>query len=245
MDVEAGRHVGDPVYLLAHGVSSGVQGVLYQSTDAGQSWQRLALGVLPSMAAPSHAPSALYVPQAHHSVAPPFVATYRRLGPYLLGSPVTEAYREAEVLTQDFAHLRLEWRQGHVVVGDLGTSVYPYEHLGEVSRVPARPNTPTQRYFAQTRQLLQGDFLQFWQTHGGLATFDAPISGIQHEDNGDGSGRVYAVQWFQKARLERHPETHHPRFAILLGLLGRESVYVRGWLPPRHHRGRYEQGIYW
>jgi hypothetical protein len=25
------------------------------------------------------------------------------------------------------------------------------------------------------------------------------------------------VQWCQKARLERHPETHHPRFAILLG----------------------------
>jgi hypothetical protein len=242
MDVEAGRHVGDPVYLLAHGISSGVQGVLYRSTDAGQSWQRLAVGVLPSMAAASHAPGALYVPQARHSVAFPFVATYRRLrlGPYLLGQPVTEAYREAEVLTQDFAHLRLEWRQGHVVVGNLGTAVYP-----AVSRVPARPNTPTRRYFPQTGQLLQGDFLHFWQTHGGLATFGAPISGIEHERNGDGSGRIYAVQWFQKARLERHPETHTPRVAILLGLLGRKSVYVRGWLPPRHHPGRYEQRIYW
>jgi hypothetical protein len=86
-----------------------------------------------------------------------------------------------------------------------------------VSRVPARPNTPTQRYFPRTGQLLQGDFLRFWQAHGGLATVGAPITGIQREGNGDGSGRVYAVQWFQKARLERHPETHHPRFAILLG----------------------------
>ena len=41
MDVGAGRHVGDPVYLLAHGVSSGVQGVLYRSTDAGQSFFNL------------------------------------------------------------------------------------------------------------------------------------------------------------------------------------------------------------
>jgi hypothetical protein len=140
-------------------------------------------------------------------------------------------------------HLRLEWRQGHVVVGDLGTAVYPYEPGFVVDRVPARPNTATQRYFPQTGHLLQGDFLRFWQTHGGLATFGAPISGILHEPNGDGSRRVYAVQWFEKARLERHPETHHPRFAILLGLVGRESVYVRGWLPPRHHRGRGEQGI--
>src|SRR2546423_804622 len=130
MDVEAGRHVGDPVYLLARGMRDGVQGVLYRSTDAGQSWQRLALGVLPSLAAPSHAPGALYVPHARHSVAPPFVATYRRLGPYLLGQPVTEAYREAEVLTQDFEHLRLQVRQGHVVAAHLGGEVYPYESTG-------------------------------------------------------------------------------------------------------------------
>jgi hypothetical protein len=37
------------------------------------------------------------------------------------------------------------------------------------------------------------------------------------------------VQWFRTARLEWHPETHTPRFAILLGLLGRESLYVHGW----------------
>src|SRR5256714_7244440 len=133
-----------------------------------------------------HATGALYVPQARHSVASPFVATYRRLVPYLLGPSVTEAYRQAEVLTQDFDHLRLEWRQGRVVVGNLGTAIYPYELGGGMSRVPARPNTPTQRYFPQTGQLLQGDFLHFWQTRGGLATFGAPISGIQHEGNGDG-----------------------------------------------------------
>src|SRR5437588_7636425 len=172
-------------------------GVLYRSTDAGQSWQRLALGVLPSMAARGHATGALYVPQARHSVASPFVATYRRLVPYLLGQPVTEAYREAEVLTQDFDHLRLEWRQGRVVVGNLGAAIYPYELGGGMSRVPARPNTPTQRYFPQTGQLLQGDFLHFWQTRGGLATFGAPISGIQHEGNGDNRGDV-ARPWRER-----------------------------------------------
>jgi hypothetical protein len=81
------------------------------------------------------------------------------LRPYLLGQAVAAAYREAEVLTQDFDHLRLEWRQGHVVVGNLGAAIYPYELGGGVSRVPARPNTPTQRYFPQTGQLLQGDLL--------------------------------------------------------------------------------------
>src|SRR5205085_12004905 len=114
-------------------------GVLYRSTDAGQSWQRLALGVLPSMAARGHATGALYVPQARHSVASPFVATYRRLVPYLPGPPVTEPDRAAAVLTQDFAPLRLVGRQGRGVAGHPGTAIYRSDLGGGTSRAPARP----------------------------------------------------------------------------------------------------------
>jgi hypothetical protein len=51
------------------------------------------------------------------------------------------------------------------------------------------------------------------------------------QENGDGTGQSYDVQWFEKARLERHPELHNPRYAILLGLLGKASLQDRGWLP--------------
>lgn len=33
-----------------------------------------------------------------------------------------------------------------------------------------------------------------------------PIAEATHETNGDGSGRVYEMQWFANGRLEYHPE---------------------------------------
>lgn len=243
IDIEAGRRYGDPAYLLAKSVRNGVQGVLYRTTDAGRSWRPLPLGMLPPATSQSHAPSALYLPRNGHHVAAVFVRMYHHLGPYILGLPVTEPYWEGNTLTQDFDHLRLEWRHGHIAVGSLGNEVYWPERLlnGPYPPISARSDTPTQRYFPQTRQLLQGDFYAFWKAHGGLAIFGAPISPVVHEQNDDGSGRTYAVQWFQNARLERHPEVHNRRFAILLGLLGRESLYVRGWLPPRYP----DSDFYW
>src|SRR2546421_9979595 len=105
----------------------------------------------PLSRSPTPAPAPLSVPPPRHSVAPPFVATYRRLGPYLLGQPVTEAYREAEVLTQDFEHLRLQVRQGHVVGAHLGGAVYPHQSTG--GRVPFAPPAPAmspRRYLRHT-----------------------------------------------------------------------------------------------
>jgi hypothetical protein len=228
----AGSRAGDPVYLLARGTRDNVQGLLYRSTDAGRSWQRLDAGLLPNLAPPSMAPGTLYVAASHHSVAAPFVATYRQMSPLVLGNPVTEAYLEGAVLTQDFQHLRLELRGGHVVVGNLGADVLYYTHWnGYFAEATPVSNTATRRYFPSTHHLLQGDLLRFWQTHGGLAVFGAPLTDVIKEENGDGSGRVYELQWFEKARLERHPETHNPRYAILLGLLGKESLRGRHWAP--------------
>jgi hypothetical protein len=228
IDVAAGTHAGDPVYLLGQGVSGNVHGLLYRSSDGGKSWQRLpaggpATGTLPSATPRSHAPGALYVPRAHHSVAAPFVATYRHMSPLILGDPVTEAYTRGTTLTQDFDHLRLDLHDGRVVVGSLGSDVFATSYTGQgLAPVAPVPSTPARLYFPQTRHTLQGDMLRYWQNHGGLAVFGAPLSEVVLYHNGDGSGRTYQVQWFQNARLERHPENHDPRYAILLGLLGKE-----------------------
>lgn len=96
--------------------------------------------------------------------------------------------------------------------------------------MPAQPNTATSRYFADKHHLLRGDLLKYWQTHGGLAVFGEPISEVVREANGDGSGRSYEMQWFQKARLERHPENANTSYAILLGLLGPQALHERGWV---------------
>lgn len=212
---------------------------MYRSSDAGRTWRQLPIGVLPTTVAPAHAPGALYVPQTRHAVAPPFVAAYRRLGLPIVGYPVTEAYMEGDAPTQDFERLRLQVRRGRVVVAHLGAALYPSESsgdLGPYGRVAPAPSP--RRYFLQTGHAVRGEFLRYWEEHDGVDLFGAPISDIKYAPNSDGSGRVYAMQWFEKVRLEWHPEAGG---AVLLGLLGSESLYIRGWLPP--HAG--EGSFYW
>ena len=54
-----------------------------------------------------------------------------------------------------------------------------------------------------------------------------PLSEPQPETLGD--GRLYTVQWFERARFELHPE-NKPPYNVLLGLLGNE---LRAALAPQ------------
>jgi hypothetical protein len=158
----------------------------------------------------------------------------------IVGYPVTEAYMQGDVLVQDFEHLRLELHGRQVVVGDLGTDVF-FAHLalgdpglaayqyGEGAVRPV-PNSPSVLYFPSTRHTIRGNLLRFWEAHGGLAVFGAPLTEVFRDSNGDGSRRIYSMQYFQHARLELHPENRDPRYTILLGLLGPESLLERGWV---------------
>jgi len=232
-DVQAGTRMGDPVYVLSK------SGVLYRSDDAGLSWQRLTAGILPNAQPPSTAPGALLVHLTKHSVAPAFVSTYRKLGAFVVGNPVTEAYWEGTVLTQDFEHMRLQLRGAVVTVADLGTEALsralqvdnPDSVLvdGFNDEPSLGPNNATRQYFPQTHHSVTGSFLLYWRSHGGQAVLGAPITKVVTDSNGDGSGRKYQMQYFQNVRLEYHPENKDPHFQILLGLLGDESLLYRGW----------------
>ncbi|MBN9390595.1 MAG: hypothetical protein J0I20_21370 [Chloroflexi bacterium] len=72
-------------------------------------------------------------------------------------------------------------------------------------------------YFNETGQYLQGTFLEYWQSHGGLPIFGFPIT-PQFYENG------YMVQYFERNRFEYHPENAGTPYEVLLGLLGREKL---------------------
>jgi hypothetical protein len=147
---------------------------------------------------PTEAPGARYVPATEHNVAAPLVATFRRLGPYLLGTPLTEAYREHGVLVQVFAHLRLELRSGAAVPGALGRDLHPL-----APRQAAVSSTATRRYFRRTGQIVSGELLAFWQAHGGEALFGDPISGVVYHQNGDRSSFELAFEGLQHSARHR------------------------------------------
>lgn len=97
-------------------------------------------------------------------------------------------------------------------------------------------------WFAQTGhtvcdQANGAGFRSYWQNHGlldnrldaygrSLALFGLPLSEPRMEQNA--SGNRVLTQWFERARMEWHPQ-NSPQFRVLLGLLG---VEVRGGIDP-------------
>ncbi len=89
---------------------------------------------------------------------------------------------------------------------------------------PPLPNTgpvnqPTET-FPETGVSLSGSLLDFWHTNGALAIFGFPID-TERESNG------LVFQWFERNRLEIHPENVAP-YNILLGRLGVEVLAKKG-----------------
>ncbi len=80
-------------------------------------------------------------------------------------------------------------------------------------------------FFPQTGHSLDEPFLSYWQRNGGLPVFGYPLSEAFSEKSPT-DGKVYQVQYFERNRLEYHPEVKGTTGEIQLGLLGKE-FYAR------------------
>ena len=84
-----------------------------------------------------------------------------------------------------------------------------------------------QQCFPETGQCISGRIREFWNQNGGLPVFGFPIGPQQEEQI---EGKPFQVQWFERNRLELHPENQRP-YDVLLGRLGadRLSQQSRDW----------------
>ena len=105
------------------------------------------------------------------------------------------------------------WLAGLMVVA-LAALLVPIARVGAAA--------PDRVYFSQTGHQVGAPFLQFWRAHGGLAVYGYPITEAMQERS-DLDGATYTVQYFERARLERHPENAAP-WDIILGQLGRNNA---------------------
>jgi hypothetical protein len=87
--------------------------------------------------------------------------------------------------------------------------------------IAAFTSNPTHRYFAATGHSIQGEILRFWTGHGGLPIFGYPLSEELKED-----GRT--VQYFERARLEWHPELADTGYGVLPSPLGAMQLRSAG-----------------
>jgi len=82
--------------------------------------------------------------------------------------------------------------------------------------------------FPDTGHTVQGVFKTAWQ-RGSLTLFGYPRTSQFYEKN-PSDNRFYLVQYFERVRMEYHPEYAGTSHEVLFGLLGNQLLYEHGWL---------------
>ncbi|HEU5089278.1 MAG TPA: hypothetical protein VFT99_17605 [Roseiflexaceae bacterium] len=86
---------------------------------------------------------------------------------------------------------------------------------------PARAGGPC-RYFETTGYNICNLYFRiYWEQNGGLERFGYPITPAFEEQV---EGKTYTVQYFERRRMEYHPELAGTPYEVLLGLLGRDIL---------------------
>lgn len=180
-------------------------------------------------------PGATFFKETGHNVQGAFLIFFNKYGGLeQFGFPRTEEITEDGKLVQYFQRARFEYfPQFQGTQYDVQLQL-----LGDVLTVPRRPfptsqavdSGPAVRYFPEVQHTVRDVFLNYFNEKGALERFGYPISEEMQETNNDGTGRTYTVQYFQRARLEHHPELAGSPYEIQLGLLGDQVLRERGLL---------------
>jgi hypothetical protein len=108
------------------------------------------------------------------------------------------------------------------LLGGAGGYAVGTGHVAMVGRADAADTCQT---FPETGKTVCGVFLLYWRDHGGLAQQGLPLSGeLQERSTVD--GKIYRVQYFERAVFEYHPE-NQPPYDVLLSLLGSAQYQAR------------------
>lgn len=195
----------------------------------------------------------MWFPATGHTLRGAFLSYWQQYGGLAqFGYPLTEEFFEPvgpdnkPVQVQYFERAVFEHHPENAPPNDvllslLGSLRYRTKYgkyFGE--GIPSEtPNTsPGSVLFTETGKRVGGAFLQYWQQQGGLSQFGYPISD-EFQEKSDLDGKVYTVQYFERAVFELHPENTGSPYEVLLGLLGRQlsekKGYPYGWYPPYGH----------
>jgi polysaccharide biosynthesis protein PslG len=175
----------------------------------------------------------LYFLESGHTLGGVFRAFWERNGGVLkLGYPLSEELEEANPLdgqvrtVQYFERAVLERHKEFAGTPDevMPAAVGRWVTLGRnFQRVEPFTGTEARWYFADTGHSVKQAFLRYWQKEGGVAVFGYPISEELPEIN-PADGKVYTVQYFERARFEWHPTFAGTPDEVQLGLIGKQAL---------------------
>jgi len=173
-----------------------------------------------------------YFSQTGHTVSGKFLNYWRSNGGLAaFGYPITDAQDEPDsensqvYLTQWFErnsfqlHPENAGTKYEVELGLLGKRLTQNRPENDPAFQPASSKSGF-FFFPQTHHNVSSLFYTFWQNNGSLDRLGFPIDEEQRETD-PATGQVFQLQWFERARLEFHPE-NQPPYHLELGLLGNE-----------------------
>ncbi len=143
----------------------------------------------------------------------PFVETTEATVVHRYARPGT--YQVRVEATNSWGHRALGVAQPVSVVG----SAIGDRQSQAVAPVTSPSLAATPLTFDATGQTLQGRFLDYWQSHGGLPVFGYPVTAQSEADP--------VHQTFERARFEHHPQQSAP-YDVLLSRLGVEALAAQG-----------------
>jgi uncharacterized protein YkwD len=168
--------------------------------------------------------SELYLAPTGQTIQGAFLQTFQKYGLEAIGYPLTSELNEGGRTVQYFERVKMEY---YPELAAQGTPVL-FTRLG--ADISAGSSFPTVKsfapiafktYFAQTGHSLAEPFLSFWRNNGDVNLFGYPISEVIWQDG-------MQVQWFERARMEYHPELAAKGYAVQLTLLG-TMAYSRAY----------------
>lgn len=175
----------------------------------------------------AQAPTSQYFPQTGQTVQGEFLRFFNeRGGLEIFGYPLTGEFVERGRLVQYFSRARMEARPENpepyrVTLGPLASELGYGDPPIPTADIPPT-NDPNRRYFPETGHTTGYAFLGYFDAHGGPDILGYPITEFKLEN-----GRI--VQYFQRARIEWHPEFPSGQ-RVQLGELG--EVYATTRLSP-------------
>ncbi|HUS14903.1 MAG TPA: CAP domain-containing protein [Chloroflexia bacterium] len=164
----------------------------------------------------------LNFPATGHSIkSGSFINFFQRYGGVpTFGYPLAEETWEEGRLVQYFERQRFEYHPENagtpyeVLLGRLGAEAARGKAFGTVAPFG---NATNRVYVPNTQHALAQPFLGYWQAHGSVTILGYPISEVVTEGG-------LQVQYFERARMERHPENVGSPYEVLLTQLGKVSL---------------------
>ena len=174
---------------------------------------------------------ALYFPETTQSVGHDFLKFWFAYGGLqTFGYPIAPEQLKDGILVQQFERARFELHPESTGNGgaypQVGLGLVGVERANQLGLSWPRGQDPgTGKYFPETGQAITGALYDYWVNNGGARSFGYPISPAANMIS-PADGKTYMTQWFERARMEIHPELPAGH-RIILGTLGSELASSR------------------